>query len=324
MTHSTSGLIWTGILLAFWLLAAAPALAQTPEPAAAAAPDTVQGWRRGGTGTVNFSQVSLSNWAPGGESSLSLLALGNAFAHHRNGHRTFDASLDVVYGTLKPGKARVRKNDDRVELNAKFGHQFTNTLYYAAQLNLKTQLTPTYFINKPDSLLSRFFAPAFVLASLGIDYKPNDQLSVFVSPLTGKFTIVADQQLADVGAFGVEPARRGADGQPIAGTGQLFRKELGAYINARYRRPVFENVTLFTKLDLFSNYLHRPENIDVNWETLLNLKVNKFISASVATTLVYDDDVLVPVDRNRDGVPDARGRRIQFKEALGIGLTYKF
>ncbi|TGE22505.1 DUF3078 domain-containing protein [Hymenobacter aquaticus] len=299
------------------------ALAQTSENSAAA-PDTVQGWRRGGVGTLNFSQVSLSNWAPGGQSSLSLLGIGNVFLHNRRGHNTFDTSLDVVYGSLKAGKARIRKSDDRLELNAKYGRQFTKVLYYAAQANVKTQLTPTTALEKPDSLLSRFFAPAYILTSIGIDYKPNDQLSVFLSPITGKFTVVADQTLADAGAFGVEPAERTADGQVVRGTGQRFRQELGAYLNVKYRRPIWENVTFQSKLDLFSNYLHSPGNIDVNWETLVSFKVNRFISSSIATTLVYDDDVLTPVDRNDDGVPDSRGRRVQFKETLGIGLTYRF
>ncbi|SHJ70152.1 Protein of unknown function [Hymenobacter daecheongensis DSM 21074] len=297
--------------------------AQTSETTAAA-PDTAQGWRRGGVGTLNLSQVSLVNWAPGGQSSLSVLALGNVFAHHRRGDNTFDTSLDLLYGTLKAGKARMRKNDDKLEYNAKYGHQFTKVLYYAAQVNVKTQLTPTKAIEKPDSLLSAFFAPAFILASVGIDYKPNDQLSVFLSPITGKFTVVANQTLADAGAFGVEAARRGPDGRPLAGSGQRFRSELGAYLNIKYRKPLWENVVFQTKLDLFSNYLHNPQNIDVNWENLISFKVNKFISSSIATNLVYDDDVLVPLDRNGDGVPDGRGRRIQFKETLGIGLTYKF
>ncbi|GAA4014184.1 DUF3078 domain-containing protein [Hymenobacter fastidiosus] len=307
-------------LLLGWPL---PLLAQTSETTAAA-PDTVQGWRRGGVGTLNLSQVSLTNWAPGGQSSLSVLAIGNVFAHHRRGDNTFDTSLDLLYGTLKAGKARMRKNDDKLELNAKYGHQFTKVLYYAAQVNVKTQLTPTKAIEKPDSLLSGFFAPAFILTSIGIDYKPNDQLSVFGSPITGKFTVVANQTLADAGAFGVEAADRTAAGQLIRGTGQRFRKELGAYLNVKYRKPVWENVVFQTKLDLFSNYLHNPQNIDVNWETLVSFKVNRFISSSIATTLVYDDDVLVPLDENEDGVPDGRGRRIQFKEILGIGLTYKF
>ncbi|GAA4382518.1 DUF3078 domain-containing protein [Hymenobacter koreensis] len=318
------------------LLAVLPHLATAQDPIPNRAPlppaaykisaeiDTARGWRRGGMGTLNVSQVSLRNWAPGGQSSFSLLAIGNTFAHYRGPEHTFDLSGDVVYGLLKPGKSRVRKNDDRLELNARYGRFLTNKLSWAAQLNLKTQLTPTKDITKPDSLLSRFFAPAFVLASLGVDYRPNDDFSLFLSPVTGKFTIVADQGLADAGAFGVKAARRDALDRPVPNTGERLREEVGAYLNGRYRKAVLTNITYQTKVELFSNYFHNPQNIDVNWENLIDFKVNKYISANVATVLVYDDDILVPIDQNEDGRPDARGKRVQFKETLGIGLSYKF
>ncbi len=310
------------------LLAQVPAPNRGPVPVytykVATEVDTARGWHRGGVGTLNFSQVSLSNWAAGGQSSLSLLALGNVYAHFRGADHTFDLAADMVYGLLKPGKARMRKNDDRLELNARYGRQFANKLSYTAQMNLKTQITPTKALNKPDSLLSRFFAPAYILTSLGVEYKPNDDFSVFASPITGKFTIVADRTLADAGAFGVKAARRDTTDAPIRGTGERLREELGAYLNARYRRSLGQNIVYQTRLELFSNYFHNPQNVDVNWENLINFKVNKLISASISTNLVYDDDVLVPLDRNEDGTPDDRGRRIQFKETLGIGLTYKF
>ncbi|HEX8427692.1 DUF3078 domain-containing protein [Hymenobacter sp.] len=321
-------------VLLLWLSVAAacaqdyaPYRAPTP-PAAfrlAADEDTIRGWRRGGDGTLNFSQVSLSNWAPGGQSSLSLLALGNAYVYYRGENHTFALASNLVYGLLKSGKAKVRKNDDRLELNARYSRSYATKWSYAAQVNLKTQLTPTSDIMKPDSLLSKFLAPAYILASIGFEYKPSDDFSLFLSPATGKFTVVNDQQLADVGAFGVKAARRDADDQVLVGTGERMREELGAYLNVRYRRGLMSNVTYQTRLELFSNYFHNPQNIDVNWENLVDFKVNKFISASVAATLVYDDDVLVPLNADQQNSDfTARGRRIQFKETLGIGLTYKF
>ncbi|WP_071837650.1 DUF3078 domain-containing protein [Hymenobacter norwichensis] len=323
--------ILTGLLvgLPFAALAQEPVPNRAPTPQEAfkisAEVDTVQGWRYGGAGTLNFSQVSLSNWAPGGQSSLSLLGLGNAYAHYRADKHSFDLAGNLVYGLLKAGKAKVRKNDDRLELNARYARSFAPNWSYAAQLNLKTQLTPTNDIVKPDSLLSKFFAPAYILASLGFEYKPSESFSLFLSPATGKFTVVGDQGLADAGAFGVKAARLGPDGLPVRGTGERLREELGAYLNARYRRPLMANITYQTRLELFSNYFHNPQNVDVNWENLIDFKINKFFSASVATTLIYDDDILVPLNvdqQNADGT--ARGRRIQFKETLGIGLTYKF
>jgi len=328
----TSCFLLTSLLVVlplFGVYAQEPIANRAPVPQAAykisGVVDTVRGWQRGGTGTLNFSQVSLSNWAAGGQSSLSLLGLGSSYAHFRGDNHTFDLAGNLVYGLLKAGKAKLRKNDDRLEVNARYARSFAQNWSYAAQLNLKTQLTPTNDVVKTDSLLSRFFAPAYILASIGFEYKPGEAFSLFLSPTTGKFTVVADQTLSDAGAFGVRAARRGTDGRVVAGTGERLREELGAYLNARYRRPVMANITYQTRLELFSNYFHNPQNIDVNWENLLDFKINKFFSASVATTLIYDDDILVPLNQDEQNSNlTARGRRIQFKETLGIGLTYKF
>ncbi|UOR05235.1 DUF3078 domain-containing protein [Hymenobacter aerilatus] len=283
--------------------------------------DTTRGWRRGGTGSLNFSQVSLNNWAAGGQSSLSLLGIGNVYAHFRGEKHTFAAAVDLVYGLLKAGPTKIRKNDDRLEMNIRYARQYSEKWSYASQINIKTQLTPTKSTEIRDSLTSRFFAPAYILASAGWEYKPTDWFSVLLSPATGKFTVVNSQRLADYGAFGVQGARRDADGRLVRGTGKLFRAEAGGYMNARLTKTILPNVSYQTRLELFSNYFHKPQNVDVYWTNLVDCKVNKFISANVATILMYDDDILVPIG---DGTSGEKGRRIQFKETLGIGLTYKF
>lgn len=287
----------------------------------ATAIDTMRGWHWGGAGSLNISQVSLNNWAPGGQSSLSLLGIGNLYVHHRAEQHTFDAAADLVYGLLKAGKSKMRKSDDRFEVNARYARQYSNKWSWAAQINIKTQLTPTKSTEIRDSLVSRFFAPAYILTSVGWEYKPDEQFSLFLSPITGKFTVVDNQKLADAGAFGVQGARLDTAGRRIRGTGHLFRAEAGAYLNARFKKQVFQNITYQTRLELFSNYFHNPQNIDVNWTNLVDFKVNKFVSANVATILIYDDDTPVPIG---DGTSGKKGRRIQFKETLGIGLTYKF
>ncbi|TXK33836.1 DUF3078 domain-containing protein, partial [Pontibacter qinzhouensis] len=156
------------------------------------------------------------------------------------------------------------------------------------------------------------------------DYKPSPRLSVFVSTLTGKFTIVMSQKLADLGYFGVRPAWRNEAGQLLPGTGERFRSEVGGFVNVRYSDKIFENISLRSRLDLFSNYLRNPQNVDVNWENLIDFKVNKFISASLFCHLVYDDDIMINVDRDGDGKIDGKGPRLQVKETLGIGFSYKF
>ncbi|MBF9253512.1 DUF3078 domain-containing protein [Pontibacter sp. 172403-2] len=289
----------------------------------AAPADTTDIWDFGGEGTVNFSQISLSNWASGGQNALSVLGVANLYGNYKHGPSSWNNTLDITYGMVKLENQQVRKSDDKLELNVKYGYKASERWFYSAQLNLKTQLTPTYTETR-DTLISSFMSPAFVLLSLGMDYKPNDHLSVFISPLTGKLTIVESQMLADRGAFGVKGAARDASGNLIPGTGKHLRKEFGGYVNVRYKQEILQNVTLQSKLDLFTNYLNDPQNIDVNWENALNFKVNSFISASLLVHLIYDDDVNIAVDSNEDGKIDSSGPRLQTKEVLGIGLSYKF
>lgn len=280
-------------------------------------------WDFGGIGTVNFSQVSLSNWAAGGQNTVSVLGNANLYANYVQGKHTWNNSVDLTYGLVKLEGKRVQKSDDRMELNLKYGFRASKRWFYTGQLNIKTQLTPTYTITR-DTLRSGFFSPASILASLGMDYKPNDKLSVFISPFTGKMTVVKEQRLADKGMFGVEPARKDAEGNIIPGTGKRIRREFGGYVNVRYKNEIFKNITLQSKLDMFSNYLRSPENVDVNWENLVNFKVNKVVSASLFAHIIYDDDTKIDVDRDGDDKVDGRGPRLQLKQTLGIGISYKF
>ena len=304
-------------VLTLAVLSAFPMLAQSPA-------DTIPlGWRRGGAGTLNFSQVGLHNWAAGGQSAVSVLGIANLFWHHKGRESSWTNNLDLAYGLLKTGQDRIRKSDDRFDLLTKYGRNASDDWYYTALLNFRSQLTPTYSAEN-NRLISRFLSPGYLLTSLGMDYKPNDAFSAFISPFTGKFTFVLDQDLADQGAFGVDPARQDPAGNPLRGTGDNLRREFGAYLNARYRKPIMDNITFQSKLDLFSNYLDKPQNIDVNWENLIDLKVNRLISVSIFTHLVYDDDIDILTDDSATGNPVNKGPRVQFKETLGVGLAFKF
>ncbi|QNF31695.1 DUF3078 domain-containing protein [Adhaeribacter swui] len=316
----------------YWLLSFllhycfAKATAQTAPITVIAVADTAtkaKPWKFNGTGTLNFNQVSLSNWATGGQSSVSGLSLITLTLNYKDERSSWNNTGNFTYGLSKLNKERLKKSDDQIDFTSKYGRNISKAWYYAAQLNFRSQFTPT-LDRETKVLVSRFLAPAFILTSLGIDYKPRENFSVFLSAVTGKVTIVRDQTLADAGAFGVQAARRDTAGAIIPGTGDKFRREFGGYLNARFRTPIMENITFQTQLDLFSNYVRNPQNIDVNWQNTVNMKVNKLISVSVFTHLIYDDDILTEIDSDEDGVIDRKGPRIQFKETLGIGLTYKF
>jgi hypothetical protein len=288
--------------------------------------DSTKNWIKGGDLGLSFSQSSFTNWAAGGENALSLTAYTNVFSNYKKGNDAWDNSLNLAYGLLQSGHTAPRKNEDKIDFTSKYGRlAFLKHWYYTAMVNAKTQFADGYNYPDDSTVISRFAAPAYVLASLGLDYKTADgTFSLFLSPATLKSTIVNDTRLANAGAYGVEAAELDTAGVVIK-AGKKIRYELGGYMRAQFKRDIAKNVNLATKLELFSNYLDNPQNIDVNWEILLNMKINKFMTANVATQMIYDHDIPVPVERNENGINVmGTGPRLQFKEVLSLGLSYKF
>ena len=231
--------------------------------------------------------------------------------------------MDLAYGILQQGDAQIRKTDDKIDFTSKYGRKAVKNWYYAALINFKSQMTAGYNYPDDSTEISNFMAPAYILGAIGMDYKPNKNLTLFISPLTMKTTIVNDQNLANEGAYGVDPAEYDDMGN-IRSIGKMIRSEYGGYLRGIFKKEIMKNVNFQNKIELFSNYSEEPEHIDVNWEILIDMKVNKYISATVSTQLIYDHDVDIAVDKNGDDIIDAYGPRVQFKEIIGVGLSYKF
>ena len=279
-------------------------------------------WNFTGNGALTFSQVSLSDWQAGGQNSISGNALLVLTANYKKGNTSWDNTLTLGYGLNRQDDDFI-KTDDRIDLDTRLGIKASEKWNYSAFLNFRTQFDDGFSDPDDSERISGFLAPAYLFFGVGMDYKPNKLLSLFLSPITTKITIVNDQTLANAGAFGVDPARLDAQGMIIE-EGEKSRVEAGAYLNFLFKKELMENIDFQTKLDLYSNYAENPENIDVNWESLLIMKVNKYISVNFSMHLIYDDDIKIEIDNNEDGIIDERGPRTQFKQVLGAGLTYKF
>lgn len=289
----------------------------------AVAADTVKPWKLGGVVSVNGQQVSLTNWSAGGNNSISVAGLVNVFAKYKKGKATWDNNLELGYGVIKQGDNKSWwKNDDKIQFSSKFGRELKKHWYATALADFRTQFTNGYNYPNDSVYISKFMAPGYALAAIGFDYKPNDKFSVFISPVTGKFTFVNDDTLAKYGAFGVQKEIRDPNTSIVTQKYLTHREEFGAYLKMQYQTKVMENITFQTILELFSNYMHNPQNVDVNWSTLTTFKVNKFISATLATQLIYDDDIKVL--RNAGDQKGTVGPDVQFKQVLALGFTYKF
>lgn len=272
---------------------------------------TTKTWKTGGLFNANFGQTSLSNWAAGGD-KLQINASGfmNLFAHYAKGKHSWDNSLDVALGYVKTTSLGERKSDDRIELLTKYGYKIAPKWYVGGLVSFRTQMAPGFNYPKADSSvkISQFLAPAYLIVSLGLDYKPNKDLTVFISPLSSRWVIVNATGLVVPGQKG------GAYGVPL---GETINEELGAYLTANYLKDIVKNVTYKGKLELFSNYKRNPQNVDVFMTNLISANIYKGISANLGMDIIYDDDVRVL------GADNA-SRRTQFRQYFGFGYIKKF
>lgn len=271
--------------------------------------DSIQLTKTGSWG-LNFANVGLSNWSAGGESSVALGTVLNSKMVRKKGLGTWTNQFDFALGGARVGDKDFRKTDDNIILQTKFTQRFSKKFRFSAIGVFRTQLLNGYKfradpLNEGEELrdkISGFMAPGYLSLNLGFDYQPSDALSVSLAPTSGKFTFVSDQTLADAGAFGVS-------------AGEHSRAEFGANLLVAVDLPVMENISWKSSLNLFSNY-DEFGTIDVNWESLVVMKVNKWFNSSFGTQLIYDKDILITQE---DGSLDSA---VQFKHVLNFGLNF--
>lgn len=268
--------------------------------------EEVKPWVLKGVSGLNFTQTSLSNWSSGGESSLSGNAYLNGSLVHKSGSWLWENDLILEYGLTHTKSSSTKKSNDKIDYSTKLGYSTDNKWFYTGMLDFKSQFYKGHQYEDKKKHISRFMAPGYLNLSAGIEYRPNDNYSIYFSPVAGKFTFVLDKYLSDLGSFGVDK-------------GQRVRPEFGTYLKAKAEKKLMENITLITKVDFFTAYNQTFGNIDVDWDLLINMKINKFFSANINTTLKYDDDI---THYDKHGNP--HGARVQFKETFGIGLAYHF
>lgn len=258
-------------------------------------------WKSGGAAGLNFSQVGLKNWSAGGENSMAISGLLNLFANMKKDKLSWDNTLELAYGFVKQGDLGIRKSDDKIVLTSKFGREAIEHWSYTGLLDLRTQFTSGFdYKTTPKTKISEFMSPGYMTLSLGAEYKPSDNFFALISPVTGKITFVMDDTLSHYGAYGVDP-------------GKNVRSELGWNVNSVYKRKLMENTDFQSKLNLFSSYKDM-KHIDVNWENLLLMKVNKYITSSISTNILYDYDI-----KDTDGKA-----KWQMKEVIAVGIMYNF
>ncbi|MDQ6813550.1 MAG: DUF3078 domain-containing protein [Bacteroidota bacterium] len=270
-----------------------------------AADTTPWNWVKGGTVALNGTQGSLRNWAAGGDKfSMAINTYVNYYVFYRNGRQNWDNNLDFNFGLLQSTSTGTRKNDDRLDLLSKYGYNFDGKWFLSGLFNFRTQLFDGYnYSSDNKTLSSTFLSPAYVLTSAGFDFKPSAKFSAFISPLTSRWVIVASSQLAAKGLYGVD-------------SGHHVINEFGAFASINVIKPMSNNISYKGRLDLFSNYLNKPQNVDLFFTNYFAFKINKYLAATYNLDLIYDDNVRL---FGKDGKSPA----LQLKSLIGLGFTLK-
>jgi hypothetical protein len=260
-------------------------------------------WKQGGLYNLNVAQSSLSNWAAGGDNfNMTINSYFNYFAYYKKERQSWDNNLDVNLGFVQSTSQGGRKNDDRLDLLSKYGYKMDTVgkWYLSGLFNFRSQLFDGYsFSGTKATFTSSFFAPAYMIISAGLDYKPDNTFSIFFSPLTSRTTLVLNEKLSNLGKYGVD-------------SGSMVKRETGLFVTVNYNKVIASNITYKGRADFFSNYYDKPENVNFFMTNLFTFKINKNFSATYSLDLIYDDKI-------RIFGPLKKSPGLQTKSIIGIG-----
>jgi hypothetical protein len=279
-----------------------------------------QYWKYRTEASLIFSQTALTNWVKGGENSISSALDVTGYADYTNKLLKLSSNnfIRLKLGFLKSGDNPLRKNLDLLETNSKLNHKAFGKFDFSAIMLFKTQVAPgKNYTPDPPVMVSKFFNPAVLTLGFGLDYKPNKVTSINFSPLSYKGTFVTDTVLIDQTQYGIPKNKKSMN-------------EPGASFMITHDFKKIKNVVITNRLQLFTNYIHNPMNIDVDWELIAVMHLNWFTDVRFNSHLIFDDDTkTVVLDKDKQPVlrPDGtvkKTARPQYKEMLGFSLVFRF
>lgn len=270
--------------------------------------DSIKYWTSKGTATILFNQSNFSNWTAGGENNMSGNISVNYDINYKKDNWTWDNKIMASYGLVKTNNSPFeKKTDDRLELNSIVGKKVSDKWSYSAFLNFRTQITKGYTYGKNEDgaeirdEFTDFMSPGYLTFGPGMLYTKDANFKINIAPLTSKLTFVngkytgADDYV-DGTYFGID-------------RNKTMRYELGFYTSVYYKLELMANVSAENILNLYSNYLEDPQNVDIDYTLNIVLKINKYLSTNLAFQAIYDDNAF---------------RGLQTRQVFGVGVNYNF
>ncbi|MCK4879495.1 MAG: DUF3078 domain-containing protein [Bacteroidales bacterium] len=276
-------------------------------------------WNYAFGSAFTLNQTYLTNWTKGGESSFSTMIdlLGQATYNNKKANSQWINTMRLKFGTLSTDEKGFSKNHDLFEINSKFNRNAWGKIGMSASFYMKNQLAKGYDFPNDSVPVSKFLNPATLTVGLGFEYKPFKNTTINMAPLSYKNTFVLDTALIDQTKHGIEEGFRS-------------KQEMGTQIVINNKISPFKDLTFINRIRLFSNYLDHPQNVDVDWELIMDQKINWFFTIRLNLHLIYDDDIRFTVLDSEGApilLPDGSEKKVaktQFKEFIGLSLQFKF
>ena len=337
--------------------AAAAAAAVAEAPVVEQKVEKPKYWEESLKTNIKFGQTSLTNWAAGGDNTVTLQAFVDGNANYKRDKLFWNNRLQLDYGFVyASSKPILQKSDDRIYLESKFGYKNEKMKNFSLSVNydFKSQFNTGYDYLTPSvpsdkyqdaegnvpglndlphkdqvslwkdarKIKSGFLAPAYTNLAVGIDVKPFKWLSLNIAPLTGGVVIVRNDLLRKNYGMQLKDQYLNTDlstlnPEELGACYKPARFEFGAQVKADIAVKVNDNFSYTSQLVLFSNYLDHPENLRVNWDNRFDWKLAKYFSLTLTTNMIYDDKVMIFSEK--DGLTK---QRVQFKQSMLFGFTY--
>ncbi len=265
-------------------------------------------WKNKGNLSFLFNQSNFNNWIAGGENNMSgNLGINYDFNYKKNGI-AWDNKVIASYGLLQTKNADFeKKTDDRFEFNSLLGKKAFGEWYYSLFLNFRTQFTKGYIYGKDTNGAeirtenTNLFSPGYLTFGPGVFWKKSDHLKINFAPLTSKFTFVDKAKTSGLGY--VDGSYFGVDAN------KSMRYEFGFYTSVYYKLNIMTNVSAENTLNLYSNYLDKPKNVDIDYSLAIVMRINRYLSTNVSIQTIYDDNAF---------------QGFQTREVFGLAINYGF
>ncbi|MCH7827269.1 MAG: DUF3078 domain-containing protein [Bacteroidetes bacterium] len=240
----------------------------------------------------NISQLALSNWSQGGETSLTWTIAGDFSYNYVGDGINIKNNLKLAYGRTKLGSEDFKTNDNDIYLESVISKKIDWPIDPYFSNTIRTSITIGYdYSNTPKIEIVNFFDPGYVTQSIGFYYEPNKEFNT-------RLGIAVEEVFT----------RKNTKYTDDKSTPKIESTNIDTGIESvtSLEKTIAENILLKSKLRLFSRF-NSLDVWDLRWDNTIVAKINSFLNVNFTFLLVYQED---------------QSLKTQIKQGLQLGFIY--